>query len=351
MMNYRLLGRSGLRVSEISLGTMTFGEEWGWGSSKEQAREVYEAYRAEGGNFIDTANVYTNGSSEKLVGEFVKDHRGEMVVATKYTNASLDPNAVPRDPNAGGNGRKNMVQAVEASLKRLGTDYIDLYWMHIWDGGLTPVEEVVRGFDDLVRAGKILYAGVSDAPAWWVAQANTIAEFRGWTRFVGLQIEYSLVERTVERELLPMARALGLTVTAWGPLAGGVLSGKYKKGSEAADARFKADWMKDFLPEQQRTDRIVTALEEVSKEVERSLAQVALAWLRYRAQPIIPIIGARRIDQLKDNLASLTLSLSPEQVKRLDEASAILLGFPHDFYERPLAMKLVHAGMRERLLV
>src|SRR5689334_3502547 len=219
-MRYRLLGKSGLRVSEICLGTMTFGEDWGWGAGAEDARKIYDAFRKAGGNFIDTANVYTNGSSERFVGEFIKGHREAVVVATKYTNANPGT-----DPNAAGNQRKSMVQALEASLKRLGTDYIDLYWMHIWDQ-ITPVEEVMRGFDDLVRQGKILYAGVSDAPAWWISQANTIAELRGWTPFVGLQIEYSLLERTVERELLPMAAALGLGVTAWSPLAGGLLTGK-----------------------------------------------------------------------------------------------------------------------------
>lgn len=350
MLKYRLLGKSGLRVAEVCLGTMTFGEEWGWGSSQGEAREVYEAYRAEGGNFLDTANVYTNGSSEKLVGEFVKGHRGEVVVATKYTNASLDPNNPPRDPNAGGNGRKNMVQAVETSLRRLGTDYIDLYWMHIWDQGLTPVEEVMRGFEDLVRSGKVLYVGVSDAPAWWVSQANMLAELRGWAKFVGLQIEYSLMERTVERELIPMSKALGLTVTAWGPLAGGVLSGKYKRG-EGKEGRFGSEMMSQWMPEQVRTERVVTALEKVAGETGRSLAQVALAWLRYREVPVIPIIGARRLSQLRDNLGSLSLELSSEQVAALDEASAIELGFPHDFYSKPMVQHLVHAGLRERLLV
>jgi len=348
-MNYRLLGRSGLRVSEMALGTMTFGEDWGWGASAADARKIYDAFRDAGGNFIDTANVYTNGSSERFVGEFVKGHRGEVVLATKYTNASLDPAHPPRDPNAGGNARKNMVQAVEASLKRLGTDYIDLYWLHIWDGGLTPVEEVMRGFDDLVRAGKILYAGISDTPAWWVAQANMLADLRGWTRFVGLQIEYSLAERTVERELVPMAKALGLGVTAWGALGGGVLSGKYRRG-EGAGGRYSKEEMKQHMPDAVRTDRIVDALDSVAREVERPPAQVALAWLQTRPVPVIPILGARRLEQLEDNLASLTLSLSRAHVARLDEASAIEPGFPGSMYGREMVNRLVHAGMRDRLL-
>src|ERR1700722_8053444 len=188
-MKYRLLGNSGLRVSEICLGTMTFGEDWGWGAAKDEARKMYDAYREAGGNFIDTANIYTLGSSEKFVGEFMRDHRDSMVIATKYTNAMPG-----NDAHAGGNHPKNSFQAVDASLKRLGTDYIDLYWLHIWDQ-ITPVEEVMRGFEDLTRAGKILYAGVSDAPAWWISRANTLAELRGWSKFVGLQIEYSLIER------------------------------------------------------------------------------------------------------------------------------------------------------------
>jgi len=344
-MNYRLLGRSGLRVSEISLGTMTFGEEWGWGTAKDEARKIYDAYRAAGGNFIDTANLYTMGTSEKFVGEFVKGHREQMVIATKYANA-----APGNDPNAAGNQRKNMVQAVEASLKRLGTDYIDLYWLHVWDG-ITPVEEVMRAFDDLVRQGKVLYVGVSDAPAWWIAQANTLAELRGWTPFVGLQIEYSLLERTVERELIPMAKAFGLTVTAWSPLKGGVLSGKYRKeGGAAADARYSSDMMKGFLPERQRQDRVVEALAQIGNQTGRSMAQVALAWLRHREVPVIPIIGARKMTQLEDNLASLNLELSKEHVQRLDESSAVDLGFPYELYAMEVPSTFRYGGMRDRIV-
>src|ERR1700726_1562892 len=316
-MNYQLLGRSGLRVSDLCLGTMTFGEDWGWGAAKDEARKIYDAYREAGGNFIDTENVYTNGSSEKLVGEFVAGHREEVVVATKYTNAAAGFTGKPgTDANAGGNQRKNMMQAVEASLKRLGTDYIDLYWLHIWDQ-LTPVEEVMRAFDDLVRSGKVLYVGISDAPAWVVAKSNTLADLRGWTRFVGLQIEYSLIERTVERELIPMARALNLGLTAWSPLAGGVLTGKYHGHGSSEPGRMSGDMMKEFLPEQQRAERIVSAVKTVSDEVGRSMAQVALAWLRYRPVPVIPIIGARKLTQLQDNLTSPALQLSAEHLKAL----------------------------------
>jgi aryl-alcohol dehydrogenase-like predicted oxidoreductase len=340
-MRYRLLGNSGLRVSEAALGTMTFGEEWGWGSAKDEARKVYDAFREAGGNFIDTANMYTNGTSETFLGEFMKGHRESIVLGTKYTNAGPG-----KDPNAGGNQRKTMFQAVEASLKRLQTDYIDLYWVHIWDQ-MTPVEEVMRGLDDLIRQGKLLYVGISDAPAWWIAQANTLAQLRGWSPFVALQVEYSLAERTVERELTPMAKALGLGVTAWSPLAGGILSGKYHGNAPATDGRLATANMRQFKPDEQRTARIVAAVKRVSEEVGRSMAQIALAWLRYRATPVIPIIGAKKLTQLQDNLASLDLALSTQQVKTLDEASHIELGFPHDFYARDMVRTFVYGGTRD----
>src|ERR1700724_4733968 len=221
---------------------MTFGDEWGWGSPKAEAQKVYETYREAGGNFIDTANFYTNGTSEKFLGEFMQGHRQSVVLATKYSLA-----APGNDPNAAGNHRKNMMQAMEASLERLQTDYIDLYWVHVWDG-ITPVEEVMRGLDDLVRQGKVLYVGISDAPAWWVAQANILARLRGWTPFVGLQIEYSLIERTVERELIPMSQAIGLGLVAWSPLSGGVLTGKYNSTQPPTGARYSAENPKEFLP-------------------------------------------------------------------------------------------------------
>jgi aryl-alcohol dehydrogenase-like predicted oxidoreductase len=343
-MQYRLLGNSGLRVSQAALGTMTFGEDWGWGAPKEESLRVYNAFREAGGNFIDTANVYTNGASETFLGEFVKGHRQSMVLATKFTNA------VPgNDPNAAGNQRKSMVQSVEASLKRLQTDYIDLYWVHIWDG-LTPVEEVMRALDDLVRQGKVLYVGISDAPAWWIAQANTLATLRGWSPFVGLQIEYSLVERSVERELIPMAEALRLGVTAWSPLAGGILTGKYHGHGPAEGGRMSSEMLKEFIPEEKKTEPIVVAVKSVAKETGRSMAQVALAWLRHRSVPVIPIIGARKLPQLKDNLASLELSLTADQLKTLDEASRIELGFPQEMFARELVRGLRSGGMADRII-
>jgi len=343
-MKYRLLGNSGLRVSEAALGTMTFGDDWGWGTAKDEARKVYDAFREAGGNFIDTANIYTNGTSESFLGEFMEGHRQSVALATKYNNAFPGT-----DPNAAGNHRKNMMQAVEASLKRLRTDYIDLYWVHIWDQ-ITPVEEVMRGLDDLVRAGKVLYTGISDAPAWWIAQANTLAHMRGWSPFVGLQIEYSLIERTVERELIPMAKALNIGVTAWSPLASGVLTGKYHGHGTSEQGRMNSDMMKEYMPEPQLTERIVTAVKNVSNETGRSMAQVALAWLRYRPVPVIPIIGARTLSQFQDNLASIDLTLSASQLKTLDQASVIELGFPYDMYAKALPRAICYGGLRDQIL-
>jgi aryl-alcohol dehydrogenase-like predicted oxidoreductase len=342
-MRYRLLGRSGLRVSELCLGTMTFGEDWGRGSSKEESRRIFDAFFEAGGNFIDTANIYTNGTSESQLGEFLEGRRESAVLATKYTNAMPGT-----DPNAGGNQRKNMMQAIEASLKRLRTDYIDLYWLHIWDQ-LTPIEEVMRAFDDLVRQGKILYAGVSDMPAWLVAKANTLAELRGWTSFVGLQIEYSLIERTVERELLPMAASMGIGVTAWSPLAGGVLTGKYIQGEAAVDARMNSEMMKGFDLSTDRANAIVREVVAVAKECRRSAAQVSLAWLRQQPFPVIPIIGARKLDQFKDNLASIELRLDAAQVDRLENVSRIDLGFPHEFYTREMVRAIVSGGFADSI--
>jgi aryl-alcohol dehydrogenase-like predicted oxidoreductase len=343
-MKYRLLGNSGLRVSEAALGAMTFGDEWGWGSPKDEARKVYDAFREVGGNFIDTANFYTNGMSESFLGEFMKDHRQSVVLATKYTMS-----APGTDPNAAGNQRKNMMQAVEASLKRLQTDYIDLYWVHMWDQ-ITPVEEVMRGLDDLTRQGKVLYVGISDAPAWWIAQANILAQLRGWSPFVGLQIEYSLIERSVERELVPMAKALNLGLTAWSPLAKGILTGKYHGQGSSEKGRMNSDMMKEFMPEQQRTDRVVSAVKAVSDQTGRSMAQVGLAWLRYRPVPVIPIIGARKLSQLHDNLASFDLALSAEQVKALDEASQIDPGFPYHLYAKESVRAIAFGGMRDQIM-
>src|SRR5580700_10504892 len=345
-MNYRLFGNSGLRVSEVCLGTMTFGEDWGWGSAKDESHKIYQAYREAGGNFVDTANIYTNGTSETLVGEFIRDHRHSVVLATKYTNALASS-----DPNAAGNHRKSMVQALEDSLRRLKTDYIDLYWLHNWDQ-MTPAEEVMRAFDDLVSQGKVLYTGVSDAPAWWIAQANTLAELRGWTRFIGLQIEYSLIERTVERELIPMAKAFNVGVVAWSPLAGGFLTGKYHGEGKPDGGRMTNEGVKAFYPErEQRAAPMILAVKLVSEQTGRSMAQVALAWLRYQTVPVIPIIGARKVSQLQDNLGSLDLELSTQQLKSLDGASRIEPGFPQSIYDREMVREIRYGGTWDHLLL
>jgi aryl-alcohol dehydrogenase-like predicted oxidoreductase len=343
-MNYKLLGKSGLRVSELSLGTMTFGEEWGWGSSKDESRKIFDAYAEAGGNFLDTADGYTDGTSEKMVGEFVKSNREHFVVATKFSFNAFKPNC----PNGGGNHRKHMVEAVNASLKRLDMDYVDLLWMHVWDE-LTPIEEVMRSFDDLVRAGKVLYIGISDAPAWWIARANTIAEWRGWTQFVGLQIEYNLVERTPERELIPMAEAFGMTVTPWSPLASGLLTGKYAKGSKKDSKEEKRlEKTPQFKALSERNLEIADTVVKVAKQVGKSPAQVALNWLRAK-HGMIPIIGARKFSQLEDNMKCVEWNLDAKQLKRLDDVSAIELGFPMDFIHREGVRQFLHGGMFDRI--
>lgn len=339
-MRYKLLGNSGLRVSELCLGTMTFGEDWGWGSDKEESRAVFQAFAEAGGNFLDTANIYTNGTSETLVGEFVKGDREKWVIATKY---SL--NTRPGDVNACGNHRKNLFQAVEASLKRLGTDYIDLLWLHIWDS-LTPMEEVMRAFDDLVRMGKVLYIGISDSPAWIVSQANTLATLRGWTPFIGLQIEYSLKERTPERELLPMAKALNIGVTAWSPLGGGVLTGKYNQPNPVDGRLSMTDQPFQILD---RDLKIAETVLEIAREIGKSPAQVALNWLRNRPNSVIPIIGARRLSQLQDNLACMDFNLTGEQLQRLDNISAISLGFPQELLASQFVRDILLGGVAAQL--
>ncbi|HEX8066267.1 MAG TPA: aldo/keto reductase [Thermoleophilaceae bacterium] len=317
-MRLKLLGRSGLRVSELCLGAMTFGDGSGISATKDESARILDAYLDAGGNFVDTANNYANGLSEQHLGELLGDRRERVVLATKYTGP-----ARPGDPNAMGNHRRSLVRSLDQSLRRLRTDHVDLLWVHVWDGS-TPVEEVMRALDDQVRAGKVLHVGISDVQAWVVSQANTLADLRGWTPFTALQIEYSLVERTVERELVPMASALGLPVLAWGPLGGGLLTGKYASGGEGrlseGDRRLT-----------ERNEAIVAALGEVAGDAGAPPAQVALAWLRTRPGTVIPILGARSADQLTQSLGCLEVELSDDHLRRLDEASAVELGFPHDF--------------------
>lgn len=340
-MRYRLLGNSGLRVSEIALGTMAFGEDWGWGADRDECRRILGAYREAGGNFIDTADKYTNGSAERYLGGVLGTDRDEVVLATKYT---LSRN--PRDPNAAGNHRKNLVRALDASLGRLRSDYVDLLWVHMWDF-LTPVEEVMRALDDQVRAGKVMYLGISDTPAWIIARANTLAEHRGWTPFVAAQAQYSLLERTIERDLLPMSSALDLAITAWSPLGMGVLTGKYGNGTADADARLNVQGRNGLLSE--RNLAIATAVAEVAAETGMSSAQVALAWLRARPGVVIPIVGARRESQLRDNLGAAELELTPDQLDRLDAISAIALGFPNELIAEQRTTSFVLGDLADRI--
>jgi aryl-alcohol dehydrogenase-like predicted oxidoreductase len=323
-MKYKLLGKTGLRVSELSLGTMTFGEEWGWGASHTESKAIFDAYANAGGNFLDTANRYTEGTSERYLGEFIADDRDHFVVATKYS--LIDRKG---DPNFSGNHRKNMMRSIEASLKRMNTEYIDLFYLHAWDF-LTPVEEVLRGMDDLVRSGKILHAGISDTPAWIVAQANTIADLRGLTRFNALQIEHSLLQRTVERDLLPMAKDMDIAVTAWAALAGGALTGKYLSDNDEAK-RLAAGSTR--LNERSRA--ITQAVVDIAQGMGCSPAHVALNWVRQKNQVVIPIIGARKHAQITDSLGCLQFPLPVDAIAKLNEASAIEMGFPHDFLVGP----------------
>jgi aryl-alcohol dehydrogenase-like predicted oxidoreductase len=343
-MNYQLLGPSGLRVSELCLGTMTFGEDWGWGSAAETASAIYHAFREAGGNFIDTADVYTNGNSERITGELIAAHRAEVVLATKFTAA------MGSDANAAGNHRKKILQSVEASLRRLGTDYIDLYWVHCWDQ-ITPLEETMRALDDLVSQGKVLYLGSSDTPAWVVSEANAVASIRARAPFAAIQVEYNLLERSVERDLLPMAQHYGLSVLAWSPLACGLLTGKYlKAGPDRDGARLNSPALPpDWSLHRQRADRVAQAVVDVAQTLGHSPAQVALAWLRQQGPRIIPVIGARTLGQWQDNLKSLEVKLPEEALRQLQEVSAVDLGFPQTFLSRELLQNLVFAGHRQRI--
>jgi aryl-alcohol dehydrogenase-like predicted oxidoreductase len=336
---YRLLGRSGLRVSELALGTMTFGEDWGWGASPAECGRMLDRYGEAGGNFIDTAGNYTDGSSERIVGEVVAADRDRWVIATKYTLTSRRD-----DPNAGGNHRKSLVRSLEASLRRLGTDRVDLLWLHMWDQ-TTPVEEVMRALDDQVRAGKVLHVGFSDTPAWVVSRGLAVAELRGWTPPVAVQMPWSLADREVEHEHLPMAAALDLAVTPWGLLEGGSLTGKYlaataEAGEEAAGAapgrapeaaprRHDADGVSE------RVNRIATEVVAVAAEVGRPPAQVAINWVRGRDHGcvVVPVIGARDASQLGVNLGCLEFELEAAQVERLDAASGFRPGFQRSFLD------------------
>ncbi len=329
-MRYKLLGTSGLRVSELAFGAMNFGKE-SWGTPDlETSRCLYDAYREAGGNLIDTANeVYSDGRSEEFVGQFIAGHRDEMVLATKYGF-----HLPGRDANIAGNHRKSLVRSLERSLRRLGTDCIDILWLHGWDT-LTPVAEMMRALDDQIRLGKLLHVGVSNTPAWLIAQANTLAELRGWTPFTALQTDYSLAERGAERELLPMSRALKLGVLGYSPLANGILTGKY--AHPTGDGGRRLDSARGMKAIDERRLALGDAVVAVADAIGRSPSQVALNWVRARG--VIPILGARKPEQLADNLGCLDFHLEPDVLRRLDEASAVAPGYPQDFIEwtRPIS--------------
>lgn len=335
--SYVTLGRSGLRVSPFCLGAMTFGQDIsGFGSSVEESETVLARYLEGGGNFIDTANGYTRGHSEKIIGNFFRQGKGKRdraVIATKFFM-----NLFAGDPNGGGGGRKAIVAQCEESLRRLQTDYIDLYYLHNWDR-FTPIEETMATLDDLVRAGKVRYIGISDAPAWKVAQAQVTAHFRGWTPLIALQIEYSLMERTVEGELVPMAQELGLGVLPWSPLKGGALSGKYTRANGEKMQGIRGARAGAFTEKQYD---IIDAVAKVAEECGASSSKVALAWLKARPGVSSTIVGARTVEQLDSNLKALDLTLTPEQIATLDEASKAVLNFPADFLKQ--SPNYSHAG-------
>ena len=335
-MKYKLLGPSGLKVSELCLGTMGFGTEWKWGADKETSFAIMDTFANAGGNFIDTANRYTDGTSEKFIGEYMAANRDHFVIATKY---SLHDNLT--NVNASGNNRKNMMRSVEQSLKRLNTDFIDLLYLHIWDN-LTPIDEVMRALDDLVRQGKVNYVAISDTPAWIISRGQTLAELMGWSRFVALQVEYSLIQRTPERELIPMAKHYGLTVTPWAPLAGGALTGKYLKGD------------KGRLPENskrlnERSVALTKTVMQIADEMGCNASHVALKWTMMQGFSSIPIVGATKVSQLEDNLGTLSVELSSEQLRRLDEASKIELGFPGDFLNEEGVRLVTYGGFYDKI--
>jgi len=341
-MKIKLLGRSGLRVSELCLGTMTFGKEWGFGTDKKDSKKVFDAFINAGGNFLDTANLYNEGTSEKFLGDFIASQRDYYVLATKYTLANPGN---PKNINASGNNRKSMMNSVESSLKRLKTDYIDLLWLHAWDS-LTPIDEVLRGMDDLVRQGKVLYIGISDTPAWVVSSANTMAELQGWSRFVALQIEYSLIQRGAERDLIPMAHHFDMAITPWGSMGGGALTGKYLDKKDKSPKRIK-----------EGSARLNEKNTAIAKEVKKIIDEtgipgsiLAINWIRQQHPMFIPIIGARTYKQLIQNMKCTEITLSDEIMKKLDDVSKIEYGFPKDFLDGDVMKNIAYSGQYSRII-
>ena len=345
--DFRTLGRSGLIVSPLALGTMTFGTAR-WGSDGDASEAVFDAYVGAGGNFIDTADVYAGGRSEELLGGYVarRQLRDKLVLATK-----LGFGAQPGNPHGGGNGRKHIYQALEGSLRRLKTDYLDLYWLHVWDT-VTPAEEVLQTLGDLVRAGRIRYFGFSDMPAWYATKAATLAQTHGVPGPVAMQLEYSLVERTIEREHLPAARECGLGITPWSPLAGGFLAGKYARDTAGTGGEGRLNGPNPFAGSFSKfTDHnwaVLDVLRGVAAELERPLAQVALAWTSAQPGITAPIIGASRAGQITENLASLEIHFSPDQLQALNDVSAPAPTFPYPIFTPALNRGAVFGGAAVR---
>ena len=341
---YYTLGNTGLKVSRLALGTMTFGDDWGWGADEANARQLFDAYVEAGGNFVDTADLYTNGNSERMLGKFIQEKgiRDRMVIATKFSY-----NAEPGNPNAGGNGRKNILRAVESSLQRLGTDYIDLYMLHTWDK-VTPAEEVMGTLDTLVRSGKVRYIALSDAPAWYMAQAQTLAKERHWEPVSTMQLEYSLVERNIEFEYAPLAKHLGTSIMVWSPLASGLLSGKYKPSEQGGEGSGRLAMLANsgnpaFNKFTEKNWAIVAELESVAKQLNRSMAQVAVNWVLNRPMVSSVIIGATKLHQLQDNLSALDFEIPIELQQKLDAVSRPEVRFPYTFFE-PALQTMIHGG-------
>jgi len=340
-MNYKLFGRTGLRVSELCLGTMTFGNAWGWGAEKQEVKKIFDLYTNNGGNFIDTANLYSNGKSEEMIGDLIKGDRDHFVLASKFTLKDSFDNP-PKDPNLSGMHKKNMLRSVEASLKRMKVDFLDILWVHAWDD-LTPADELMRSLDDLVRSGKVLYIGISDSPAWRVSQCNTMAALKDWTSFAGLQIEYSLIQRSAERDLLPMAKAFDMAVTPWSPLGGGILTGKYGKSGKGKGRASEGNKLTE--------KRLLIAQEvvKVAKKIGAEPSQVAIKWTMHNGNSIIPIIGARTKEQFQSNIGALAIELSDKDISHLNKVSAIELGFPHDFLKSENIKSIIYSDTYDKI--
>jgi aryl-alcohol dehydrogenase-like predicted oxidoreductase len=336
-MNYKLFGKSGLRVSELCLGTMGFGTEWKWGCDKETSQKIFDAFANAGGNFIDTANRYTEGTSEKFVGDFIARDRDHFVVATKYSLRDRSG-----DLNFAGNHRKNMMRSVKESLWRLNTDYIDVLWLHIWDSW-TPTEEILKGLEDLISRGMVHYIGISDTPAWIVSQANTMAELRGWNQFIGLQIEYSLIQRTVEAEYFPMAKSYGMTITPWAPLAGGALTGKYLKGD-------KGRLVETSVRLGERASAITRKVVEAADRLGVSASQLAINWTRqHKNQNVIPIVGATKVTQVEEVLGCLNFEIPVDVMHELNDVSKVELPFPQKFFNEAGVQDVLYGGMKDKM--